>query len=113
MNPSAENIYISITCRLSSILDASSVYFNLDVFSSNFRGPLFTHYNIATSYKGFGMTIENAHLAAYFKGNTSPDIKLARLESNHLHYVGASYDHKNKIASLWMGKRTSSQAKKH
>jgi len=70
--------------------------------SSNFSSPLFIYYNKTNSDKFFGMAIRNAKLTSYFKGIASLEVKSARLESNHWHYVGALYDHEKNEVSLWV-----------
>ena len=70
--------------------------------SSKFFVPLFIYYNKTSSDKFFGMAITNAKLASFFKGNALPDIRSETLGSNHWHYVGASYDHKENEVRLWV-----------
>ena len=70
--------------------------------SSSCPGPLFIYYNKTNSDKHFGMAIESSKLAVYFTGNTFAEIQSGTLELNHWHYVGASYDHKEKEVRLWV-----------
>ena len=75
--------------------------------SAIFPSPLFVYYSKKNSNKTitkyFGMAIiKNATLAAYFRGTASPNIQSGKLELNHWHYVGASYDRTRKKASLWV-----------
>ena len=78
------------------------VYISKSIFS----GPLFIYYNKTNSDKFFGMFISNAKLVAYFKGNALLHIQSETLDSNHWHYVGASYDHKTNGLSLWINGTT-------